>query len=82
MAKPKLADRLKQLGTTIEAAQSRLGTRSDFENDDIGNLLETINDDLETVKHDDPERAHARYDSIEARLEEVRKRLDATRPKD
>jgi hypothetical protein len=82
MAKPRLAERLNQLGTAIEAARSRLGKRSDFENDDIGDLLETINDDLETVTHDDPERAHARYDSIEARLEAVRNRLDATRPKD
>jgi hypothetical protein len=79
MAKPKLAERLNQLGAAIEAARSRMGKRSDFENDDIGDLLKTINDDLETVTHDDPDRAHARLDSIEARLQAVRSRLDATR---
>jgi hypothetical protein len=76
MARPGLDERLKQLGADIEAARARISNRRLFENDDIGDLLEAINDDLE-VSHDDPAAAHAHYDGIEARLTAARARLEA-----
>ncbi|MFT3973541.1 MAG: hypothetical protein QM699_08860 [Amaricoccus sp.] len=79
MAKPGLDERMKALGTAIESARARLENRDDFENDDIGDLLETINDDFEEVTHDEPSRAHSSYDALEARLDAVRGRLDAGR---
>jgi hypothetical protein len=76
MAKPGFDERMQRLGAEIEAMRAKLGKRRNFENDDIGDLLSTINDDLHQVAHDDPA-AHARYDRIEARLDAVRARLDA-----
>lgn len=81
MAKPGLDERMKALGAAIEAARSRVENRDDFENDDIGDLLETINDDFEDVVHDDPSGAHSRYDALEARLDAVRGRIDAGQAK-
>lgn len=79
MAKSDLDERLQRLGAAIAAAQARLGNRREFENDDIGDLLKTINDDLEEVEHRDAAAAHARYDEIEGRLAAVQARLDADR---
>ena len=79
MERADLDERLKRLGAEIEAARARLGERRGFEKDVIGDLLATINDDLQEVEHRDPAAAHARYDEIEARLAAVRSRLDAGR---
>ncbi len=77
MATTSLAERQKALGARIAAARARLGARDDFEHDDIGDLLEAINDDLEEITHHDEAAAHARYDALEARLAAAQSRLDA-----
>lgn len=76
MAKPDLDERLKRLGAAIEAARARMANRGNFDDDELGDLLSTINKDLDEVTHDDPPEAHARYDAIEERLDSVRGRLD------
>ena len=48
-----------------------LAAREDFEDDEVGDVLKTINDDFEQVSHEDADRAHAAYDRIEARLAEL-----------
>lgn len=81
MPKRGLEQRAQKLSAAIAAAQSRLGNRTGFENDNIGGILKTINDDLEAVTHDDPAKANARYDKLESQIEAVRSRLDAAKPK-
>lgn len=76
MAKPGLDERMKALGAAIESARARLENRDEFENDDVGDLLATINDDFDEVVHEDETAAHARYDQIEQRLASVERRLD------
>jgi hypothetical protein len=66
-----LDQRLASLGRAIEAARSRFAERADFENDEIGDLVATINDDFEAVSHDSEAEAHAAYDRIETRLAEL-----------
>lgn len=59
---------MQALGSRIAAARERLAKREDFENDEVGDILATINDDFEEVVHDDEAAAHAAYDRIEERL--------------
>jgi hypothetical protein len=66
-----LDERLASLGRAIDAARARLAERESFEHAEIGDILATINADLEAVTHDDAAAAHAAYDRIEARLAEV-----------
>lgn len=77
MAQPELDERLKRLGEQIEAARAAIAHRDEFEGDDIGGILEAINEDVEGVSHEDAAKAHADYDALEARLAAVRGRLDA-----
>ncbi len=75
--KGSLDERLARLGGGIAAARAKLADRSDFEDDEVGDVLAGINDDFEAVTHDDPARAHADYDRIEARLAELQPFLAA-----
>lgn len=70
-----LDERLERLGAAIAAARARLSAEEGFENVEVGDLLAGINNDLETVTHDDEPAAHARYDSLEARLAEAESRI-------
>lgn len=69
--------RTQALGGRIAAARQRLAQREDFEDDEIGDILETINKDFEEVARDDEGAAHAAYDRIEARLAEIQPMLAA-----
>jgi hypothetical protein len=69
--------RMKDLSERIAAARGRLARREDFEDDEIGDVLATINDDFEAVVRDDEAAAHAAYDRIEARLAEIQPLLSA-----
>ena len=80
MAGSPLDDRLARLGREIEAARARLAERASFEHDEIGDVLKTMNDDVEAVTHEDEAAAHAAYDRIEARLAELQPLL-ATLPR-
>jgi hypothetical protein len=70
-----LDERLDRLGREIAAARAEAAARRDFAHDDIGALLEGINDELAGVSRDDEAAAHSRCDVIEARLAEARARL-------
>jgi dihydrofolate reductase len=48
MAEP-IDTRMKALGERIAAAREELARREDFEDDEIGDVLATINDDFEAV---------------------------------
>ena len=72
-----LDDRLARLGQEIEAARARLTDRAEFENDEVGDLLASINDDFEKVSHADEASAHAAYDRLEARMAELQPLLAA-----
>ncbi len=63
--------RMKALGTRLAAAKAQLANRENFEDDEVGDVLATINDDFESVVHDDHAAAHAAYDKIETRLAEI-----------
>ena len=67
MADP-IDDRMRTLSARIAAAKDHLAKREDFEDDEVGDILETINDDFEGIAHDDETAAHAAYDRIEERL--------------
>jgi hypothetical protein len=67
MAEP-IDARMQALGSRIAAARERLAKREDFEDDEVGDILATINVDFEGVVHDDEAAAHAAYDRIEERL--------------
>lgn len=60
--------RMTALGARIAAARAELARRENFENDEVGDVLATINDDFEAVTHDNEAAAHEAYDRIEARL--------------
>ncbi len=63
-----LDQRLAGLQGKIDAARAQLAAREDFEDDEVGDVLELINQEFEEVSHDNAEAAHAAYDRIEARL--------------
>ncbi len=63
--------RLAHLGTAIAAARAQLAARADFEDDEVGDVLESINRDFEAVSREDAAAAHAAFDKIEARLVEL-----------
>ena len=60
--------RMKALGARIAAASKRLAERESFEDDEIGDVLRSINEDFDRIVHDDEVAAHDAYDRIEARL--------------
>jgi hypothetical protein len=64
-------ERLAKLGSAIAAARAQLAQRADFEDDEVGDVLESVNRDLDAVSHDNAAEAHAAYDRIEARLAEL-----------
>ncbi|MFO1208023.1 MAG: hypothetical protein U1E40_02230 [Amaricoccus sp.] len=66
-----LDKRLESLQRGIDAARAKLAAREDFEDDEVGDVLATINRDFDAVTHEDAEAAHAAYDRIEARLAEL-----------
>ena len=66
-----LEERLGALQGKIDSARAQLAAREDFKDDEVGDVLKTINDDFEQVSHEDAARAHAAYDRIEARLAEL-----------
>jgi hypothetical protein len=66
-----LEQRLAGLQGRIDAARAQLAARSGFEDDEVGDLLETINRDFEQVSHDDAAAAQRAYDQIEARLAQL-----------
>jgi hypothetical protein len=70
MAEP-IEARMQALGSRIAAAREQLARRENFEDDEVGDILGTINDDFEKVAHDDEAAAHAAYDRIEERLVEI-----------
>jgi hypothetical protein len=73
----KLDDRIARLGAEIEAARARLAAREGFEDDEIGDILGSINDDFEAVTREEEAKAHAAYDRIESRLAELQPLLAA-----
>jgi hypothetical protein len=72
-----LDQRLAGLQGRIAAARTQLAARSRFEDDEVGDVLETINRDFEQVSHDDAATAHQAYDRIEARLAAIQPFLAA-----
>lgn len=76
MATPisKLEERRAGIAGAIAAAQARLEKRQ--EGDDMGDLLATLNDDLDQIVHEDRDEADRAYDRIEARLAAERIRLE------
>lgn len=69
--------RIQRLGQAIEAARAKLAAREDFEDDEVGDILATINDDFESVDAEDEAAAHGAYDRLEARLAELQPLLGA-----
>lgn len=67
MAEP-IDERMKSLGSRIAAAREHLAQRADFKDDEVGDLLHTINEDFEKVSHESEAEAHQAYDRIEERL--------------
>lgn len=70
MAEP-IDARIEALGSRIAAARAQLAKRTDFEDDEIGDVLETINDDFERARSDERTRTHEALDRIEARLADL-----------
>ena len=64
-------DRMRTLSARIAAARAQLAARADFEDDEVGDVLESINRDFEAVSREDAAAAHAAFDKIEARLVEL-----------
>lgn len=71
MADKTLDQRMNDLGARIAAARKQLEAQKDFEDDEVGDVLETINKDFEEVVHDDDSAAHSAYDRIEKRLADI-----------
>ena len=67
MAEP-IDARMKNLGSRIAAAKAQLAQREDFEDDEVGDVLHTINEDFEKITHENEAAAHDAYDAIEERL--------------
>jgi hypothetical protein len=69
-----LDERRKRIGAAIEAARARLAAHE--KPGTIGDLLASVNDDLDQVVHEDRDAADRAYDRIEARLAAERIRLE------
>jgi F0F1-type ATP synthase membrane subunit b/b' len=69
-----LDERRARIAAQIAAAQARLEKRR--AGDDIGDLLASMNDDLDEIVHEDRDEADRAYDRIEARLAAERIRLE------
>ncbi len=67
MAEP-IDARLEALGSRIAAAREQLAKREDFEDDEVGDILATINADFERARVEDEARARETLDKVEARL--------------
>jgi hypothetical protein len=63
-----------RIAAQIAAAEARLAKRQ--AGDDMGDLLASVNDDLDRVVHEDRDEADRAYDRIEARLAAERIRLE------
>jgi hypothetical protein len=63
-----------RIAAEIAAAQARLAKRR--AGDDMGDLLASMNDDLDEIVHEDRDEADRAYDRIEARLAAERIRLE------
>jgi hypothetical protein len=63
-----------RIAAKIAAAQARLAKRQ--AGDDMGDLLASMNDDLDEIVHEDRDEADRAYDRIEARLAAERIRLE------
>lgn len=70
MAEP-IDARLEALGSRIAAAREQLARREDFEDDEVGDILETINEDFERARSEDEARASETLDKVEARLADL-----------
>jgi sulfite reductase beta subunit-like hemoprotein len=70
MAEP-IDARMEALGRRIAAAREQLAKREDFEDDEIGDILETINDDYERARSEEETRARETLDRVEARLADL-----------
>lgn len=72
MAAISTRDQSATLGARIRAAQERLQARQ--RGPDPGDILGTLNDELDEMSHDDHDEARQRLNKIEARLraEEIR----------
>ena len=66
-----LDERLAALQGQIDAARAQLAAREDFEDDEVGDVLEGINQDFDKVSHDNAVAAHDAYDRIERRLAQL-----------
>jgi F0F1-type ATP synthase membrane subunit b/b' len=63
-----------RIAAEIAAAEARLAKRR--AGDDMGDLLASMNDDLDEIVHEDRDEADRAYDRIEARLTAERIRLE------
>jgi F0F1-type ATP synthase membrane subunit b/b' len=63
-----------RIAAKIAAAEARLAKRQ--AGDDMGDLLASMNDDLDEIVHEDRDEADRAYDRIEARLAAERIRLE------
>jgi hypothetical protein len=63
-----------RIAAQIAAAKARLAKRRAGE--DMGDLLASMNDDLDEIVHEDRDEADRAYDRIEARLAAERIRLE------
>jgi hypothetical protein len=63
-----------RIAAEIAAAEARLAKRR--AGDDMGDLLASMNDDLDEIVHEDRDEADRAYDRIEARLAAERIRLE------
>jgi hypothetical protein len=63
-----------RIAAEIAAAEARLAKRK--AGDDMGDLLASMNDDLDEIVHEDRDEADRAYDRIEARLAAERIRLE------
>jgi hypothetical protein len=66
-----LDQRLAALQRAIDGARAQLAQRADFEDDEVGDVLEAINRDFDEVSHDNAAAAHDAYDRLEARLADL-----------
>jgi hypothetical protein len=63
-----LDERLAALQGQIDVARAQLAAREDFDDDEVGDVLESINQDFDKVSRDDAVTAHETLDRIELRL--------------
>jgi hypothetical protein len=72
-----LDERFTAMGKRLAAAKIELAERQGFEDDEIADILEWVNDAYEEITHDDEKAAHARYDELEAEMAKAERKLAA-----